>query len=218
MQRKMCVIVVENLPVPLDRHVWQQAKALRDDGWRVLVICPIGKKDSARFELLEGIEIHRHPLHEASSTLGYLREYPQAIFHESLLLLKLFVRHRFAVIHACNPPDLLLPFCLFYKLLGVKLVFDQHDLSPEIMEVRSGRGLLYRTMLLLEWCSFKLADAVLSSNHSFREIALGRGGKRPDQVSVVHTIPDLGHLRRIEPDRGLRDGRSVVIGYLGIIG
>lgn len=140
MQRKTCVIVVENLPLPLDRHVWQQALALRDDGWRVLVICPIGDKHDARRELLEGIEIFRHPLREATSTLGYLREYGQAIFHEALLLLRLFVKERFAVIHACNPPDFLLIFCIFYKLFGVKLVFDQHDLSPEIMEVRSGRG------------------------------------------------------------------------------
>lgn len=218
MRRKTCAIVVENLPVPLDRHVWQQALALRDDGWKVLVICPLGQRDSATVEQLDGVEIYRHPLHEARSTPGYLREYAEALFHESRLLLKLYRRHRFSVIHACNPPDLLLIFCAFYKLLGVRLVFDQHDLSPEIMEVRNGRGLLYCAMLLAEWCSFKLADAVLSSNETFREVALGRGGKRPEQVSVVHTVPDISHLKRLLPDGRLRGDRSIIVGYVGIIG
>src|SRR3546814_20732621 len=140
MKSKICVIVVEHLPVPLDRHVWQQALALRDAGWQVLVICPLGNKDDLRFGRLEGIEIHRHPLTEAKTTIGYIREYASAIYHQSRLLLKLYGRHRFAVIHACNPPDIILLFCAFYKLLGVKLVFDQPDLSPEIMEIRSGRG------------------------------------------------------------------------------
>lgn len=183
MWSETCVIVVENLPVPFDRHVWQQALALRDDGWRVFVICPVGDEDAAAHEVLEGIEIHRHPLRQASSTLGYFREYAQALFHETRLLLKLYRAHRFKVIHACNPPDFLLIFCVFYKILGVKLVFDQHDLAPEMMEIRSGRGLMYRALLLLEWLSFKLADAVLSSNQTLSEIALDRGGKRAEQVT-----------------------------------
>ena len=33
--QKSCVIVVENLPVPLDRRVWQEARALRDAGWEL---------------------------------------------------------------------------------------------------------------------------------------------------------------------------------------
>lgn len=220
MRNRSCVIVVENLPVPLDRHVWQQALALRDHGWQVLVICPLGKdsRNSALHEQLDGVEIFRHPLREAGSLPGYLREYSAALLHESWLLLKLYRRHRFHVIHVCNPPDLLLPFCIFYKALGVKLIFDQHDLSPEIMEIRGGRGLVFRALLLAEWCSFKLADAVLASNETFREIALARGGKRPEQVNVVHTVPDIDHLKRRAPDRRLRGDRALVIGYIGIIG
>src|SRR3546814_6342522 len=73
-------------------------------------------------------------------------------------------------------------------------------------------------MLFLEWCSFKLADVVLSSNETFRQIAFERGGKRPDVVHVVHTIPDFSHLRRVDPDQRLRGGRRLVVGYMGIIG
>jgi glycosyltransferase involved in cell wall biosynthesis len=220
MRNRTCVIVVENLPVPLDRHVWQQALALRDHGWQVLVICPMGQdsKNSAKHEHLEGIEIFRHPLREARSLPGYLREYSAALLHESLLLAKLYRRYRFSVIHACNPPDFLLPFCIVYKAFGVKLLFDQHDLSPEIMEIRSGRGLVFRALLFVEWCSFKVADAVLASNETFREIALSRGGKRSEQVNVVHTVPDIDHLKRRAPDRRLRGDRALVIGYIGIIG
>ena len=48
-----CVIVVENLPVPFDRRVWQEARALRDDGWDVAVICPQSEKHPERYEELE---------------------------------------------------------------------------------------------------------------------------------------------------------------------
>jgi len=59
---------------------------------------------------------------------------------------------------------------------------------------------------------------VLSSNETFREIALARGGKRPEQVSVVHTIPDAAQLKRAVPDRTARRGQRLVVGYLGVIG
>lgn len=218
MKPRTCVIVIENLPISLDRHVWQQAIALRDDGWFVLVICPAKPNDSAGFEIIQEVHIYSHPLSEARSTSGYLWEYSQALFYESMLLFKLYRMHCFKVIHACNPPDLLLIFCIFYKLLGVKLVFDQHDLSPEIMEIRAGRGFLYRLTLLAEWCSYKLADVVLASNETFREIALSRGGKQPEEVSIVHTVPDKRHLKRRKPSRLVRGDRSIVLGYVGIIG
>lgn len=218
MATRSCVIVVENLPIELDRHVWQQAQALHEHGWHVSVICPQAAEGDAPFEVIDGIEINRHPLREARRTIGFVREYASAIAHQARLLAKIYRRRPFSVIHACNPPDLILPFCLPYKLLGVQLVFDQHDLAPEIMEVRSGKGLLYRAVLFAEWCSFRSADVVLSSNETFRQLALGRGGRRPDRVHVVHTVPDLTNMRLVEPDRRLRGDRRVVIGYLGIIG
>src|SRR5439155_972483 len=40
MNKPAVLIVVENLPVPLDRRVWQESCALREAGYEVAVICP----------------------------------------------------------------------------------------------------------------------------------------------------------------------------------
>jgi glycosyltransferase involved in cell wall biosynthesis len=219
MKLKRCVIVVENLPVPLDRHVWQQAQALRDAGWRVSVICPTGPSAQAIRETLDGIEIYRHPLiTEGRSFWGHVLEYASASFHEARLLLRLAVSGGFDVIHACNPPDFLFLLALPYKIFGVKFVFDHHDLAPELFETLYGGGFVHRLLLRLERWSFEAADVVLSSNETFRELAIARGGRAVEDVFVVHTIPDAAHLRLTAPDTTARAGQRLVLGYLGIIG
>src|SRR5579864_4270486 len=142
MRKKVAIavcIVVENLPVPLDRRVWKEACALRDAGYRVSVICPKGKGFSSGYETLEGIEIYRHRAFEASTAPGYLLEYGWALLAEFLLILKVFARARFRILQACNPPDTIFLSGLLLKLFGVRFIFDQHDLGPELFEAKFGK-------------------------------------------------------------------------------
>ncbi len=68
------LMLVENLSVPFDRRVWQEACALRDAGYLVSVICPTGTGSERRFEILEDIHIHRYRLPaEGAGFAGYLR-------------------------------------------------------------------------------------------------------------------------------------------------
>ncbi len=46
------LIIVQNLPVPLDRRVWLECQALRAAGYEVSVICPKGPGDP-------GYQVHR---------------------------------------------------------------------------------------------------------------------------------------------------------------
>jgi len=219
MKPARCVIVVENLPVPLDRHVWQQALSLKDAGWDVSVICPATPLWPNKREQLEGIDIYRHGLPlEGNSVVGHVAEYAMALFHEFRLLLTIWNAKGFDVVHVCNPPDLLFLIALPFKLRGVRLVFDHHDLAPELFEAIHGRGLIHKLLLFLERMSFRSADVVLSSNRAFKKLALNRGGVCEARTFVVHTVPEVKHVRRVAPDRTARAGASVVIGYLGIIG
>ncbi len=69
------LIVVQNLPVPLDRRVWLECRALVEAGYRVSVICPKGPGDPAYAEL-EGVRLHKYdPAPEASGLAGYLWEF-----------------------------------------------------------------------------------------------------------------------------------------------
>jgi len=215
------LIIVENLPVPEDGRVWREACALRDAGYRVSVICPKGKgRSSTGYETLEGIDIHRHPAWEASTKAGYLLEYSWALVAEFYLTLKVFVRTRFRILQACNPPDTVFLLALFYKLLGVRFVFDHHDLSPELFEAKFGRktGILYRLIALAERCSFKAANVSIATNETFRELAINRGGKRPEQVFVVRNCPDLKKLTRMAPRPEIKRDKQFMVVYVGYMG
>jgi glycosyltransferase involved in cell wall biosynthesis len=218
-QPRSCVIVVENLPVPFDRRVWQEAQALHRAGWTVSVICPFNDDFPKRFEVIDDIAIYRHPLPpEERGALAYFREYSTALFHEFRLLFKVYRERGFSVIQACNPPDLIFLAALPYKLMGKRFIYDQHDVSPELFVVKFGnKGFLYRALMFFERMSYRMADQVITANATFKDIAISRGGKAPSQVEVVYGVPDRQRIRRVEPEPGLHDGRKFVLGYVGII-
>ena len=213
------LILVENLPVPFDRRVWREARTLKEAGAEVSVICPTGAGHDSEYEVIDGIHIYRHPLREAGSTAGYLREYGAALFHELRLAVRIARRHGFDTIQACNPPDLLFLVALPFKLLGKRFIFDHHDINPELFEAKFGRrGLAWRLLCLFEWLTFKAADVVMSTNQSYRRIAMTRGGKRGEDVFVVRSGPDLSRVRAVSPDPSLKKGRRFLVGYVGVMG
>jgi glycosyltransferase involved in cell wall biosynthesis len=214
------LIIVENLPCPFDRRVWQEARTLASHGYRVAIICPKGKGYDRSFEAIDGIEIYRHSLPvEADSSLGYALEYLWAFGAQMYLSLRVAMRGGFDVLHACNPPDTIFLVGAFYKLFGKKFVFDHHDINPELYEAKFGRrDVFYRLMLALERWTFRTADVSIATNDSYRAIAIGRGGMSPEKVFVVRSGPDLRRLTIQPPQPALRRGRKFLIGYVGVMG
>ncbi len=218
---KKVLIIVENLPVPFDRRVWQEAIALKQQGMEVFIICPKMKGYTKSYECIDGIHIYRHPLPEAKGKFNYLVEYGFALFWEFFLALKIFIKHRFHVIHGCNPPDLIFLVALPFKLLGVKYIFDHHDLCPELYEAKYGKkGFIYKLLIIFEKLTFKVADYIISTNLSYKEIAIKRGGVSPDKIFVVRSAPDLQKFHNIESSTGInyRKNSKYLIGYVGVIG
>jgi glycosyltransferase involved in cell wall biosynthesis len=214
------LIIVENLPVPFDRRVWQEATALHQAGYTVSVICPKGKGYDKAYEQIDGVNIYRYRLPaEGSGVISYFIEYTASLFWQFILSLKIARRHGFDIVHACNPPDLIFIVAIFYKFIfGKKFLFDQHDVSPELYEVKFGRkDFFYRLLLLLERWTFRWADGSLATNASLKELAVARGGMPPDRVWVVRSFPDLERFRPVEPDLSVRRGFQYLVGYVGII-
>jgi glycosyltransferase involved in cell wall biosynthesis len=218
--KRRVLIIVENLPCPFDRRVWQEARTLAAAGYVVSIICPKGKGHTASYEEIDGIAIYRHSLPiEASSAFGYLAEYTWALLAEFALSLRVLFTRGFDVIHACNPPDTIFILGRFYKLFGKKFIFDHHDINPELYEAKFGRrDFFYRLMLALERWTFRTADVSIATNESYRKIAIGRGGMDPDRVFVVRSGPDLSRLKILDPVPELRKGRRYLIGYVGVMG
>jgi glycosyltransferase involved in cell wall biosynthesis len=211
------LFILQNVSIPGDRRVWNEVCALSDAGMELVVICPLGEGESSQaFERREGIEIHRYPQPRASgSASSYLREYAVAFWHIRRLAKRLSATRSFDVVQAANPPDFLLLAVRFLKRRGARLIFDHHDLSPELYADRFGRGLLHKLTLLLERTNFRLADLVISTNESYRRVAMGRGGKREDEVFVVRNGPVLSSFTPVAPDPRLRRGHRHLISYIG---
>ena len=216
------LIVVENLPVPYDRRVWLEATSLARAGMCVSVISPTGHKYRPGYQFLEDVHVHRYPmLVEGSGKWGLVLEYVWAFVCIFLLSVRIGAFGRgFDVIQVCNPPEIFWPTTFMWKAFGKRVVFDHHDLTPELFLAKfgGGRGIMYRLFLLMEKLTFLSADFVISTNESYRAIARTRGGKPGDRVFVMRNGPDPRRLQRVDRDVSWKRSRKHLVTFLGEIG
>lgn len=220
MQRKV-LIIVENLPVPFDTRVWQEATTLAENGYLVSVICPKGKGYDADYEYLKGVHVYRHDLPaEGNGALGYAREYFCALREELRLAKRIYKERGFHVIHGCNPPDDIYMVARRFKKKGVDYVFDHHDICPELFEAKFGKasGLLYKSQLWLERQTYKHCAFAFVTNESYKQIAISRGGMKEDKVFVLRSGPKLERLKITPAKSEIKRGRRFMVGYVGVIG
>ena len=215
--KKKILIIVENIPVPFDTRVWNEARSLQTNGYDVTVLCPRAKGCSAPYEFLEGVHIYRHPTaKEGNSPFGYLFEYGYALAWELLYSWWIFMRRGFRVIQGCNPPDDIFLVALPFKLFGVKYIFDHHDASPELyLSKYEKKGAFYKIQVWLEQATYRTSDVVMATNSSYKELAVSRGGLAPEDVFVVRNGPDLNTFKLVPPKPALKYGKPFLVGYVG---
>lgn len=215
------LIIVQNLPVPFDRRVWLECQALVAVGYQVSVVCPKGKCDPSH-EVIDMVELYKYrPYAPGGSKASFIAEYVYSFLATAWLTLKSRRKGRFAVMQACNPPDIFWPIGLVLRWLdGTKFVFDHHDLCPELFQSRfpDGPKLPYRGLRALERRTHRTADHVIATNDSYRDIAINRSGKAPEDVTVVRTGPNPEKLQRGAPDPELCRGRRYLAAYIGVMG
>lgn len=225
--KRKVLIVVENLPVPFDTRVWQEATTLVQNGYEVSVICPKGKGYTAEREELQGVHIYRHDLpEEGNGAVGYAREYSAALREERRLAEIIYREHGFDVIHGCNPPDDIYMVAKKFASRGVDYVFDHHDICPELFDAKFGnhedlglfKKMLYRSQTWLERKTYQNATFAFVTNESYKQIAIERGGMDPDKVIILRSGPKLERLRIQDPKPEIKRGRKYMVGYLGVIG
>ena len=221
MQKPRILIIVQNLPLPFDRRVWLECQALVSAGYRVAAVCPKASGDPS-YHVIDGVELYKYrPYAPGGSKLSFIAEYAYSFLATAWLTVKARRRGRFAAIQACNPPDIFWPIALAFRAVeGTKFVFDHHDLCPELFESRfpDGPRLPYRGLRELERRTHRSADHVISTNASYREIAISRSGKAPADVTIVRTGPDPERLQRGPADPDQRRGRNYLAAYIGVMG
>ena len=215
------LIIVQNLPVPFDRRVWLECTALTAEGYDVTVVCPKGKNDPPR-EVVDGVTLLKYrPYAPGGSALGFVLEYAYSFLATARLVFRARRDGKFQVLQACNPPDIFWPIARWLRLRDKsRFVFDHHDLCPELYDSRFPHGSAWpkRGLLALERATFRSADHVVSTNASYAEIAMRRGGKVSADVTVVRTGPDPGRLRRLADVPAMRRGRKHLVAYIGVMG
>jgi glycosyltransferase involved in cell wall biosynthesis len=215
------LVIVQNLPVPFDRRVWLECQALVSAGHQVAVVCPKGDGDPS-YQVIDTVEIYKYrPYAPGGSKLSFVSEYAYSFFATAWLTLRARRSGRFAVMQACNPPDIFWPIALLLRALDhTVFVFDHHDLCPELFQSRfpDGPRLPYRALRLLERRTHRTARHVIATNASYRDVAIRRSGKSPADVTIVRTGPDPERLVRGEAKPELRRGRRYLAAYIGVMG
>ncbi len=223
-RRPHVLIIVQNLPVPLDRRVWLESQALSGAGFAVSVICPKGPGDPAR-QRIQGIDIYKYrPPREAQGVLGFAWEFIYSWLRTGWLSIVVWRHGRFDIIQACNPPDTYWALARLWRARHVKFVYDQHDLNPELFLSRFGVPRSPKAMALLgalRWLerqTYRTADHVISTNDFYREIAIRRGGRPLSDTTVVRSGPDTRRMRPVIPPLSVRGAHRYLLAYLGVMG
>ncbi len=215
------LMLLENACYPKDTRVRLEAHALIEAGCEVTLICPAEKGQPMR-EVRDGLRLLRFPQPGAGGgLLGYVWEYAYSMVAVFVLSIVVFFKRGFDVIHANNPPDLFVLIAVFYKLLGKRLIFDHHDLAPEMYYARfdgKGNRFVYRVLLFFEWLSCRVADHVIATNESYKALEQQRDGVPADRITVVRNGPELERFEGATPSAELRKKAGTIIGYLGVMG
>jgi glycosyltransferase involved in cell wall biosynthesis len=220
-KQKKILIIVENSTAPSDPRIWHEAQELRRCGYEVSIICPQDEKhDQEAYICIDTIHIYRYkPSGTVHKATDYFKEFTVALFKIFGLSIKVWYRHSFDAIHVANPPDIFFAMGLFYRLFGKKYVFDQHDITPEVFQVKfQGRtNFIYTVLRLMEYCSYRTANMVITTNESQKRIAIERGHCHPEKVFVVRNGPDLEHYALATPEPELKLGHKYLLAYVGVM-
>ncbi len=210
------LILLENQGYPGDVRVRRHAETLALEDYEVTVLCPRAVGERAD-EVFGGVRILRYPLKAgARGALGYLTEYAAAAVGLGRLMMRVRGQDPIDVVIACNPPDFLVMLARLLAPRGTTVVFDHHDLSPELYERKFGRrGLMHRLLLALEWLAFHAAHLVIVPNDSYAEVAHGRGGVAPSRLFLVRHAPDPRRIYEVPPRSELRRGRPLLVVWAG---
>lgn len=214
------LFLIEDTSFAFDSRVRRETRTLVEAGVEISVIAPAPDGDERSSYEDEGVQVYQYRVDSMDPTMsGHLQEYVVCLLEQTRLAAHIHLRRGFDVVHVGNPPDLLFLVALPYKMLGKKFIYDQHDLVPELFKVRFAkkpRGF----RLAIETCerlSFKLADHVISINETCRQLATGRGNKRPEDVTIVRNGPRQADFPQVEPSAEVAGTAKTMVGYIGHI-
>jgi glycosyltransferase involved in cell wall biosynthesis len=177
---------------PADPRPRRAAEAMLKEGMSVDMICLQDGNEPAR-ETHGSLDIIRVPLtHRRGNKVSYLYRYSAFVSISAAILAWRAIRRRYDLIYVNNMPDVLVASALVPKLLGAKVILDQHDPMPELMMTIFGldqSSFGVRLLTRLEKWSISRADLVITVNEACKTI-FGARSCHPGKIGVVMNSPD----------------------------
>ena len=213
------LIALENEPYPFDRRVLQEALALVQAGHQVTVCGPTGFGHDLLEERIDGVLALRYPMPAGgTSVVGYAREYAVSLLRLGRLMWRAHRRAPVDVVIVCAPPDLIILPALLLRRAGAAVIFDHHDLSPELFAVKFGdRRLIQALVRRGESFALRHADAVMATNDTYAELEQRRGPVDAERVFVVRNAPDPARIYPVAPRPQLRHGHERLVVWIGVM-
>jgi len=212
-------MLLENNAYPTDPRVRNEAETLVNAGYEVTVICPKkGNMDS--YEQYAGVHVHRFPAPpDGQGAIGYMWEFAYSTLAIFVTSISVFFKRGFDVVHLHNPPDVLVVVALFYKLMGKRVVFDHHDLAPEMYQVlfKRPKKIVHRLLLFFEKLTCRTANHVIVTNASYKQLDIDRNGVSAQNITIVRNGPNA-KFKPLEPDLSLIRPDRITLCYVGEMG
>jgi glycosyltransferase involved in cell wall biosynthesis len=203
-----------------DPRIRREAEALTAAGWEVDVFALRGPGDPSA----EALGIRTVPIdvgrHQGAGLGTYLVEYGSFLVRSSWALVRAQRRRHYRVVQVAAPPDPLVFAALPLRLVGVPIILDLHEATPEFFKSRFPRAsnpLSDRLLHLAERVSIALARVVISVNQA-RHARLLALGYRPAKLRVVTNGPSLARFRpEAHPVRPFMADGTLRIVYTGAV-
>ncbi len=177
---------------PSDPRPRRAAEALLKEGMSVDLVCLQDGKTPAR-ETHGNFDIIRVPLtHKRGGKLSYACKYSTFILSSAMILALRSIRRRYDLVYVHNMPDVLVASALVPKMLGAKVILDQHDPMPELMTTIFGfdtKSFGVRLLAWLEKWSIGRAHLVITVNDVCKRIFSSRSCP-PEKIAVIMNTPD----------------------------
>lgn len=206
-------------PYPSDPRPRRAAEALLKEGMIVDLICEAEEKSPKR-QVVNGLEIIRIPIrHRRGGVPSYAYQYAAFTLISAVILAWRSLRNRYDLVYVHNMPDVLVLSACVPKLLGAKVILDQHDPMPELMTTIFGLGeksFGIRMIRLLERWSIWFADLVITVNIACKRLFSERSC-RLEKVGIVMNSPDeeIFPYRAADSYPNRRPGQRFAIMYHG---
>jgi glycosyltransferase involved in cell wall biosynthesis len=211
-------LVVQNNSYPFDSRVFKEANSLKSGGFNVFVVSPRSKRDNSSFEVLNGINVYRYKDNQSKgSFFGFIFEYMTSLIKIFLYVTYLVLFKKIKIVHFANPPDFFWPLSYFIKIFGVKSIYDQHDLAPELYKMKFKNKFILKLLYLNEKLMVRSSNAIIVVNESFKNRLNEKWNIQNKKCSIIYNGP-LDEFKAKENSELINEYKNKkVVLYVGLM-